>query len=145
MVATFDGAPLDYARETDVFVVGYAGEVGSQFFQTALTYAHKTHEQFPDRQIVFYIENRVKDFTDSAKVVKYGLVDVMHDDLPLTTTKLMGELKTYERLHTLQVVSHAALENGVGLTDRDPDGRWSNSTPGLGQLHFVAEGYVVLH
>jgi len=145
LIATYDQAPLDYAKETDIFVVGYAGELGSGFLKTAMTYAHKTREQFPERQIVFYVENREKDYTSSKYTSKLGLVNVAFDSTPATTTKVMTELKAFSKIHTLHVVSHSALENGIGLTDRDADGRWNNKTKDLNKLRFTADGYVILH
>jgi hypothetical protein len=45
----------------------------------------------------------------------------------------------------MHVVSHAALMNGIGLTDQSTDGRWSDKTPGLNKLRFTDDGYIVLH
>jgi hypothetical protein len=62
-----------------------------------------------------------------------------------TAAMAMNELKKFSRIHALHVSSHAALMNGIGLTDKSTDGRWSDKTPGMNKLRFTDDGYIVLH
>lgn len=146
MIATFDSQKtVDYQRETDVIIVGYAGELGSGFLKAGLTLAHKTREQFPHRQIVFYSENRTKDFTASKHVMALGLHPLYFDSEPFTAKKLMKELLAFHKIHTIHVVAHTALENGIGLTDQTTEGRWNHKTPELEKIKMTSDGYIFLH
>lgn len=145
LIATYNSENIDYSKETDVIVIGYAGELGNGFLMTAMTYANKTNEQFPNRQIVFYAENRLKDKTSSKYFKALGAPLISFDDKPFTTDKLMKELLKFEKIHTLHVVAHGALENGAGLTDQVTGGRWNHKTPGLSNIRFTDDGYIILH
>ncbi len=136
---------VDYTKDTDVFVIGYAGELSSGFLRTGATLSHKSKEQNPSRQRVFFVENRDKDKTSSKYVTAMGLTPIVFDSAPFTTTVLMTHLKKFTRIRSMHVVTHGALENGLGLTDRDDDGRWSYKTKDLGKLQFSDDGYIVLH
>jgi hypothetical protein len=146
LIATQDAqSSVDYTKETDVFIVGYAGELGSSFLKTSATLANKSKEQNPGRQRVFFVENREKDRTSSKYVAAMGMSLISFDDKPFTTTTLMDHLQKFSKIKAMHVVSHGALENGLGLTDRDSDGRWSYKTKNLNKLKFTDDGYIVLH
>ncbi|MCB9072426.1 MAG: hypothetical protein H6623_02300, partial [Bdellovibrionaceae bacterium] len=146
LIATLgDSSTVDYTQETDVFVVGYAGDLGSGFLRTAATLAYKAKEQYPHRQRVIFVENREKDKTASKYVSAMGFNLVMFDSSAFTTSLLMNNLLKFKKITSMHVVTHGALENGLGLTDRDQDGRWSYKTKKLNKLNFTDDGFIVLH
>ncbi|MCC6137043.1 MAG: hypothetical protein IT287_00290 [Bdellovibrionaceae bacterium] len=146
LIATHEPqAAIDYEKETDIFVIGYAGELGSGFLRTGATISHKSKEQYPNRQRVFFLENRDKDKTSSKYVSAMGFNLISFDSNPFTTKLLMTYLQKFKKIKAMHVVTHGALENGLGLTDRDEDGRWSYKTKNLDKLHFTDDGYIVLH
>jgi hypothetical protein len=155
-VGNFDGQPLDPAKETHIFAVGYGKDMGTQFLQNAVTTARRLQEVYPQRQFLFLVtpepsyrgtsaEKAQENM--SASIKRYGIKVLSHDLKPLLGASLVNEILDFRKIASLELFSHGHAVYGAALVGQEPSERFWQGTPGLAKLRgaFTKFGYVIFH
>lgn len=151
----------DFNKPTHILVVGYAGGLGSQLFRVASHRAQRYMELNPGHAAVIIGPDRVdvkiaslSTYDGYKSMLKTLRLKVAHmDERWLLNHRLLEIMLKYNKIESLDFVSHSAAHQGVGL-DEVPDSepaykykRFNLQTPGLDQLktRLSPGAYVMLH
>jgi len=143
------GSPtsIDYAQPTHLFVVGYAGGMGNQFFASSVAKARRLQELYPSHQIVFIRSNEGSPGKFTKEVSSLGVKVLEDNSSSLTGKALLSQLLKFQKIRSLDFYSHNGAQAGVGLEPGFGDPRLGPTTPGIQTLkgHFTADAYATIH
>ncbi len=130
---------------TEVFVIGYAGEVGNQFVATAVTRGLKHLDRAPNRQLLFIYANDNGATRDLQRVRALpGAVVLLSNSQDLTMARTVAELAKLSSITSLHFVGHSSATNGFGLQKTQRFTADRNTLLPL-KSKFAPEAYVYLH
>lgn len=132
-------------QATDIFVIGYAGEVGTQFVAVAMTRAYKILERYPHHRMVFLYaldKNAARDRQVVERIPQVKLRE--SNSSPLTMNRVIQELSQHRNITSLHLVGHSSAIHGFGL---QKDQRFTSDYSRLigVKRNFAPGAYVYLH
>lgn len=147
MKASFSDKPIDPAKETHIFVVGYGKEMGTLFFQNAISTARRLQESFPERQFYFLIQPEKGEARDRAIAKQYRLNIISYNKAPLLGATVVKEIVNFRKMASLEFFSHGHSTYGSALAGNDYSQRFYHGTPGVEKLKggFTKNGYIMIH
>lgn len=131
--------------ETDIFVIGYAGGVGSQFVATALTRAYKILEREPNRSMIFLWANDRSAYEDRMVVQDIPGVRILEsNEHGLTLNRVIQELERRRNITSLHFVGHSSALYGFGIQEGVRFQADARRISGISR-NFANGAYVFLH
>jgi len=147
MKASFSDKFLDPVKETHIFVVGFGKEMGTLFFQNAISTARRLQESFPERQFYFLVQPEKGKKKDKALAKQYRLNVISYDSKPLLGATVVKEIVDFRKISSLEFFSHGHSTYGSALAGNEYNQRFYHGTPGVEELKggFTKNGYIMIH
>jgi hypothetical protein len=144
-IASLDKTAPDPARETHVLVVGRGRDLGRLFAQSAIAQAYRYRALQPESQIVLIAARERDGEKETDYYQRQGTVVHRADSKTLSGLALIGELKKFTKIVSLDIYAHTAWIVGSALDSELA--RFDEDSLGVGDLkkNFAPGAFAFLH
>lgn len=142
-VFNIDNSHFSEERPTEVFILGYGGDLGDQFLRTAVTRAMRHKELNPSYQQLIIMAREKSKGKDIAKIQSFGFSPYSASNGGLTPAAVFNILKRLRSIKSIHIISHNAALSGAGLQKNI---RLNHDHEGWNEIrHKLDNAYIFIH